>query len=458
LVGRPALAEWVAAAIIILAALFSLSLNLPGHLSYDSVVQLAEGRAGDYSGYHPLVMSWLLGIADAIRPGAALFVVFDTALIAGALLAFVLLGRGRSWAAPALAAACAASPQLLIYPAIVWKDVLFAGSATAGFACLALAATAWERPARRYLLLGAGLLLVTLAALSRQNGAIILPFTAGGVGWIAARTAASARRGWAAGLGFLTASALIALGATAALNSRSDREPVAREQWENLRTWDIVSALTLEPRMELTVLHARAPWLETLLRTDGVALYSPIRADSLEGVLTRMEARAGSAGLIAAQWRQTVLRHPLTYLRARARAFGWVLLTPAAKDCVLVFTGLDGPRDEMGTLGLVRRRTPRDRGLANYALAFAGTPVYSHAAYGAIGLVLLAALARRRRPADIVVAAMLASALAFALSFAVISISCDYRYIYYLDLAVMAGALYGAATWNPGAGSAAPGR
>jgi hypothetical protein len=46
------------------------------------------------------------------------------------------------------------------------------------------------------------------------------------------------------------------------------------------------------------------------------------------------------------------------------------------------------------------------------------------------------------------VAAMIASAGVFALTFAVISIACDYRYIYYLDLAVMAGALYTAATWR----------
>jgi hypothetical protein len=65
-----------------------------------------------------------------------------------------------------------------------------------------------------------------------------------------------------------------------------------------------------------------------------------------------------------------------------------------------------------------------------------------------VGLVLLAGLLRRRRAPDIAVAAMLASAMAFALTFALISISCDYRYVYDLDLAVMAAALYAAATWR----------
>jgi hypothetical protein len=41
---------------------------------------------------------------------------------------------------------------------------------------------------------------------------------------------------------------------------------------------------------------------------------------------------------------------------------------------------------------------------------------------------------------------MLGGAFAFAASFAVISISCDYRYLYELDLAVIAAALYAAAS------------
>jgi len=64
---------------------------------------------------------------------------------------------------------------------------------------------------------------------------------------------------------------------------------------------------------------------------------------------------------------------------------------------------------------------------------------------------LLVFLLRRRRPADIPVAAMLGAALAFAASFALISLACDYRYLYDLDLAAIAAALYAAASWSPGA-------
>ena len=47
--------------------------------------------------------------------------VFDVLLVDGALLAWVLLGKPGSWLAPVLAGLAALLPQLLIYPAIVWK-------------------------------------------------------------------------------------------------------------------------------------------------------------------------------------------------------------------------------------------------------------------------------------------------------------------------------------------------
>src|ERR1700722_9814183 len=104
--SRQSLPGAAAAAIIVAGAAASLWLNLPGHLSYDSVVQLAEGRAGAYTGEHPLVMSWLLGVAARAAPGAAAFVVFDTVLVFSALLAFVLVAPRVSWLAAPLAALC----------------------------------------------------------------------------------------------------------------------------------------------------------------------------------------------------------------------------------------------------------------------------------------------------------------------------------------------------------------
>jgi hypothetical protein len=51
-------------------------------------------------------------------------------------------------------------------------------------------------------------------------------------------------------------------------------------------------------------------------------------------------------------------------------------------------------------------------------------------------------LLRRRRPADVSIAAMLFASLLFTASFFAVSIACDYRYLYFLDLAAMTALFY----------------
>jgi hypothetical protein len=146
--------------------------------------------------------------------------------------------------------------------------------------------------------------------------------------------------------------------------------------------------------------------------------------------------------VIAAQWKDLVLHHPWLYLRVRTRVFGQILLTPDIAGCRPVFTGIEGPAGEMEDLGLAPRRNARDLALAAYARAFEGTPVLSHAAYGVLAIAALVLLLRRRSPGDIAMAFLLISALAFAASFFVISIACDYRYLYVLDMAALYSVFY----------------
>ncbi|HVN01873.1 MAG TPA: hypothetical protein VMT68_16865 [Caulobacteraceae bacterium] len=422
----------------------ALALNLPGHLSYDSVVQLAEGRAGVYSGVHPPVMSWLLGVADGVWPGTALFVTLDVALIFGALIALARLGPRTSWRAAPVAVVAIALPQMLVYPGIVWKDVLFAGAMVAGFAALAAAARVWDSRRWRNAWLAAALGLLTLAALARQNGGLVLPIAGVAVAAIAARAGSRRRLAW--GAGFLAAGAALTLAASAALATRLDGTPAMTQAWENLELGDLVAAVARQPRLQLKALHAQAPEIEARLRTQGVAAMRPDRLDTLDPLQRWVEARDGSAALVFDQWRALILGHPWLYLRVRAEAFRWVFATPDPARCVMVETGIDGPADGLVASHLSPRKDARDGALEAYALTFQNTPVSRHVTYAAVAIVLLAWLLRRRAPADLAVAAMLATALAFAASFFVISIACDYRYLYALDVSTIAAALYAAAS------------
>ena len=50
----------------------------PGYMSPDSVAQLSQGRTGEYTDWHPPVMSWLWGRLDHIVPGPLGMLVFHT--------------------------------------------------------------------------------------------------------------------------------------------------------------------------------------------------------------------------------------------------------------------------------------------------------------------------------------------------------------------------------------------
>ena len=99
---------------------FSMAMCWPGHLSYDSVVQLLEGRTGVYSGWHPPVMSWLLGISDWLMPGAGLFVAVTALIYFLSLLSLLWLVPRPFWAAPAGAARCMLLPPVVVEKGTVW--------------------------------------------------------------------------------------------------------------------------------------------------------------------------------------------------------------------------------------------------------------------------------------------------------------------------------------------------
>jgi hypothetical protein len=444
-------ARAAAIAAVAAACAASLAVNLPGHLSYDSVLQLAQGRAGVYNEWHPPVMAWLLGLGDSLLRGSAVFVLLDAALLFGALMVLVLVRPRTGWAAPALVLALAASPQWLIYPGIVWKDVLFAGAAAAGFALLAMTDAQWGHRRLRLGLATAAMLLLALAALARQNGLVVLPFAALALAWMAARRAPDrapdrVRAVLAWGLAPLAGAVILMALASAALHARSDGEPARAYQLAYLQAYDLAGALRRRPDLPLDRLQRSQPALAGLLRGEAAQAYTPWRIDPIAALPRLKTALLGApAREVTGQWLDLIGRHPVLYLQVRAEDFRWVAASPDPRACLPVFTGVNGPEPEISQLGMVNHERPLDLKLGAYGRGLASTPVLWHGTYAALSAVLLVLLARRRGPGDVAVAAMLGSALAFAASFLVVSVACDYRYLYFLDVAATAAALYLAA-------------
>jgi hypothetical protein len=436
----------VTGAVIAAAFGFSLAVNLPGHLSYDSVIQLFEGRTAAYNGWHPPVMSWLLGLSDAVSPGTALFVIFDAALLYGAMLSLTFIQVRVSWVAALVALAAAATPQFLIYPGIVWKDVLFAHASIAGFVLLAHAAARWKRPRLRAALIAASTLAFVLATLARQNGVLILIAGAGGLGWIAASQVETHKRREALvyGGGMLFVAMLVIFASNVGFGLRKSGDGSATmAQVRLLEIYDITGMKQAAPSLDLHQLEEHEPDLDAAVQSEGVKLYTPVRNDNLAAA-PAIHAALGesSPSAVFRQWRDLVVFHTWLYLKVRAAVFWQVFATPDISLCVPYVVGVEGPAEQMQKLGLAERDDDRDETLDSYAGGLQGTPVYSHVLFFIIGVGCLFVLLRRRRAADLAFAAMFFGVALFTASFFVISIACDYRYLYGIDLAAMMTVFY----------------
>lgn len=436
------LAELCLRAVLVGGFLLMLAANMPGHLSTDSVLQLYEGRMGVRDTFGPAIYAWILGFFDKIVPGSGLYVVASGLVLFAGLLALPWL-RGRvSWLALPVALALVMSPSLLLYQGIVWKDVLFANMAVAGFVCLALAARFWSVRLQRWLLLLLALGLFAVASLLRQNGLIAVLMAAIALAWTVRASGWKTSLAW--GLGGLVAVILLAQGLNAAAQPRNAGPDRAMGVGLRiLQHYDLVAAAAQDPGYRFNAINQASPTADEVIHAAAPRVYSPERVDFLDRVPTLAPSLFPiPAKVIREEWLNLIVRHPDLYLSHRLAVFQWVFLTPELDRCAPSYVGVYGPPEKATALALTVAVDPADRRIYDYAGLFTKTPFYSHLTYAILAVLVGAALLLRRDPADMVVLAMLVSALSFTASFFVISLACDYRYLYFLDLAAMAGVLY----------------
>ncbi len=421
--------------------LLTLAANLPGQMSLDSVVALTEARTGVRQTWAPPIASAALKPFDHLLNGTGLYVAATAAILFVSLMSLTRLRPRASWWAVALAAAFALTPQLLIYPGIVWRDVLFADLSLAGFVLLAHAARRWAG-GTPWLTLAAATLCLVLAALARQNGLILVVAAAAAVAWL--NRGAGWRKAALFGLGGLVAAGVLAVGLNR-LTTPGETIPKLRLNAASLilEHYDVVGAKAHHPRLKLKEIGKVDPAAQALIETEGAKLYAASRVDTLDYDDTfRKTLWHVPDAAMHAQWRRIIVHYPAAYVLQRADVFRWTFLTPKLELCLPVQVGVTGPADMLKDLDAPSGMDARARALAAYARRFYGTPVFSHLFWALAAVAAIVLLVRRREPADWVIVGLLGGMLAFTASFFFISVACDYRYLYGLDLAAMAGLLY----------------
>jgi hypothetical protein len=416
--------------------------NYPGHLSWDSVSALHEGRFHVRETWNPAIYGWLLGVLDRISPNAAGWVALSCALLFGSWAALAALRPRVSWLAPIVALGVMALPQAAIYPAIYWKDVLFAETAVAGFVVLALGARGGMARTPWLALLSSAVLFAA-AGLLRQNGLIFAVAAAVALAW--AGWGQARGRSLARAAGWLVCVAVLTLAFSALLKPQGPGRPDAAggKGVRLLQIYDVIAGVALQPGRRLPAIERAEPEAAEVLRTRGPKAYSPERIDSLSADPDIDEALDDiKSDKIGAEWVRLVTEDTGLYLRARAAAFRQVFATPVIDHCLPIEVGVEGPPQILKSLHMASRSNGRDQRLYNYTTWFLDTPAMSHVAYAALALVVMGLLLVRRGPADLMIAALLGGALTFTASFFVISIACDYRYLYALDVSALTGLLY----------------
>ncbi|THD76992.1 MAG: hypothetical protein E7812_13590 [Phenylobacterium sp.] len=416
--------------------------NLPGQMTYDSVVSLAEGRSGHRLAWGPPTYSWILGLFDKVLPGTGLYLVVSMLLLFTAWASLPRLRPALSWFGPAALLLVLATPQVVLYQGIVWKDVFFANVAVAGFVAIAGAAARWDVPWAKWAPLAFAALCLALGSLVRQNGSITWVFSALALAWTARGGGWKRIVGWGAAgfMGPLLVAIVLSL-----VNPirQAPGDSTIDQGLHFLQSYDLLAALAHDPHRPMPTLERINHTALQTMREEARRAYSPTRTDamdkspSFEAALGQFDNHA-----VAAEWEHLIVSDPAAYARQRLEIFDWVFLTPKIDSCVPIEVGIDGPPDIAKQLDIDIGVRPQDAHIYNYATWFLDTPVFSHAFFAALAVLVAGFLLVRRQRADGVIAALIVAALAFAASFYVISLACDYRYLYFLDMAAITGVLY----------------
>jgi hypothetical protein len=401
----------------------------PGYMSWDSIEQLHQARAGQYSDWHPPAMAALWRLVEHVWRGPLGMLLLQSAtFVAGA---FLLL---RRWLPP-LPAAIATMlvtwfPPIATTLAVIWKDSQLLGYGTLGVALLATG----NRRAQL-----AALAVLALASAMRHNAftvtvaPVVLLFAWPGlVRW---RRYAVAAGAWLA---------ITAVGFSVNVALTDER----KHPWTDFcEMTDLVGMLYYAPPIADGDAHdllADTPFVPADRIQERIAAsYDPRKAIFSAydlGVAVQPTTDVQRAAIDRA-WKRMVADHPLSYLETRADMFGelmrwntephqtvWVGIDPIGKDLY---------RDHP---------TPVQRHLRTWALDVGTTAVFWPWVYLAAALALTVPVVRTR---DRVLIAVVASALTSELPLFLVAPTADFRYSIWLVSAVVVGAIsYAATVWR----------
>jgi len=422
--GRHSVCQSILPTLVLLmgAALLAWA-HWPGHISYDTLVQLRDGLSREYQSNQPPAMSWLVANAYQTPLGLGGLLLVNIAVwCCAAWLIYRLLsdsGKPRAWIALLI---WLLFPISFLYNGILWKDVLAANLATLAFLLVIP-----RRASPGTGALAASAIGIAATALIRQQMALVIPILGVAVGL--------SRRSE----GTIPRTAAIWLGSTLAIMLTAERALVRdAKSVSGLDTEGAVYQLTT---FDLAGIRAHGGQIKTpTLSAAGVdaqhlstlfELYHPDRVDHL-GAHPRnpLMAIADPVAALLPDWRRSVSANPRAYVLHRWEHFLWLLGLREPELCLPYQLGIPALPDGFPDLPLPSSRPERIAQLnavAQYTL-----PLFRPVIYTAVAALALAILWVRRPHGWQGLVMLQFAGLAYTGSYLLIGIACDFRYAYFV--------------------------
>lgn len=403
------------AAALIAVALFAVDLWMfyPGLVTYDSIRQYEEALSGHYSDAHPPLMAAVWRVLHPLGDGALPMLILDLALYWGsfaALAIYCVRATGRWWAS--LGVLAGLFPFLLSFSGVIWKDVILAAAWGLSCALLLLSRQALGRPKLFWTLwLGAAFLLLFGSAM-RHNAppaAIVLACAL-----VFALPLDKKPR-------LAIFACLAALAALAVPLSSRFLQAEDSGAMDNLIHWDLTGVSHFSGRDY----RLEQPSVFAAHKLD---CYSPRLFGGCE--LTAFPSHAEAVR----RWRAAVTEQPLAYVEHRALVLSMLLRFGCVKCAPYVWQ----PDSQANSVGLRSVDNPARRLLGRVVIALADSPIGRPYVWLVAALGLAAMLWRQRRtPGHSILALIVVSGVVYALTYAVVAVTDEFRYIYWLIYSVV---------------------
>lgn len=438
LLGSKSLAYAMVGGFVVLACL----VNFPGHMSLDSLVQLSEGRSGNFVSFNPPFASILIALFDRIYAGTGLLMVFNIVMFGLALILMLRTLQRTNPLSNLLLLAMLASPITLIYNGIIWKDVMFANFALLAFSLL-IASERQPSWGKTLLIM----ILLAMASLIRQQG-IIVALIASLAMPFALRWQQQFHWFIRIGLGLSIFLALIIISkllfllatlGTHGANSGAYSTPILL-----LMLYDIAGMVKYRPDIDLSIL-ATAGSNVPLLKQLILKQYTAQRIDTLD-LFSALPSASNLYAHVTRQWIHLLTSNPDAYLTHRIDVFSWQLGLHDQTKCLPVHIGFDTSNNALiQQLNIKQISSPYSHRLWLYAKMLFNTPVFSGASYMLMQLAIMSILLTKGLKHHLAAATLAVAGTLFTLSYFVVGIACDLRYTYFTLISAMFVTVYVAA-------------